>query len=180
MKTTQTTNPMVVRSNLSAVSAGVIASLVNCIIFTAARIIGMTSYNEEFLLSKAWIGLSQNPSVWLLGLVVSLVIGGFIGWLYSLGFRAVRKWTRPGWDIGIAFGVMHWLIAGIFVGYFVSAGQPGYFGVELGWPTFTLLFFTHLLFGAIVGGLYLPPHQAAELEIIAEEDESEEWMKKAS
>jgi hypothetical protein len=87
MKTTQTTNPMVVRSNLSAVSAGVIASLVNCIIFTAARIIGMTSYNEEFLLSKAWIGLSQNPSVWLLGLVVSLVIGGFIGWLYSLGYR---------------------------------------------------------------------------------------------
>jgi hypothetical protein len=160
-----------------------IASLVSCIIFTAARITGITSYNEEFLVSKAWVGsLSQNPAMWLLGLFVSLIIGGIVGWLYSLGFRAIRKWARSGWDTGIALGVVHWIVAGLIIGYFASAGQPGYFGVAMGWPTFTLLFLTHLLFGAIVGGLYLPSAQTIDQgEIISEtEEEHEDWMRKAS
>jgi hypothetical protein len=183
MKTSQSIHPIAVRSVLSAISAGVIASLVSCIIFTTARIMGITSYNEEFLISKAWIGsLSQNPAIWLLGLMVSLIIGGIVGWLYSVGFKAIRKWVRSGWDTGIALGVVHWIIAGLFLGYFVSAGRPGHFAVALGWPTFTLLFLTHLLFGAIVGGLYLPPAQAIDQsETISDHKENEEeWMRRAS
>jgi hypothetical protein len=183
MKTTQSNNLIAVRSALSAISAGVIASLVCCIVFTAARIAGITSYNEEFLVSKAWVGsLSQNPAIWLLGLIVSLIIGGIVGWLYSVGFKAIRKWARSGWDTGIALGVVHWMIAGLFIGYFASAGQPGYFGVALGWPTFALFFLTHLLFGAIVGGLYLPPARAIDQSGIISEHEAdeEEWMREAS
>lgn len=183
MKTIQSNNLIAVRSVLSAVSAGVIATLVSCIIFTAARIMGITSFNEEFLLSKAWVGsLSQNPAIWLLGLIISLIIGGIVGWLYSVGFQSIRKWVRSGWDTGIALGVVHWIIAGLFIGYFASAGQPGYFGVGFGWPTFTLLFLTHLLFGAIVGGLYLPPTQAVQESVISRHDEenADEWLRKAS
>jgi hypothetical protein len=153
-KTTQLVNPMTARSTLSAVSAGIIASLVDSIIFVAARITGITRYNKEFRLARFGDAFSRTPAAWFYGLILSLVVGGLVGWLYALGFEAIRKQIRSGWDTGIGLGVVHWLIAGSVMG--LTSGM-GYFAGGLGTPTVVLFFLSHLVFGAIVGGLYLPP-----------------------
>jgi hypothetical protein len=177
MKITRSISSLATRSALSAILAGIIATIGNSVIFTAARTTGISTFNGEFLIARAGGVFSLTPLAWLYGLVLSLFFGGLVGWFYSLGFRGLRKFLRSGWDTGIGFGVVHWLIAGVILGAIASSGSmlggPGYFGVELGWPTFTLLFLSHLLYGAIVGGLYLPPAQAIDNALRPAEEEIE-------
>jgi hypothetical protein len=166
MKIALNRNPATVHSIFSAISAGIIASLASTILFTVARITDLTSYNPEFLfVAKFWTGSARTPTVWLLGLFLSLIVGGIVGGFYSWGFQAIRKQARSGWDTGIGLGAVHWLIAG---------RGMGYFRIEWGWPTLSLIFLSHLLFGAIVGGLYLPPFQASGLARVEDSVNGEE------
>jgi hypothetical protein len=180
---------MATRSTVSAVSAGMIASLVDSIVFTAARTSGFTSYNKEFLMARvftaSWHPLARSPGVWLYGLFLSVIVGGIVGWFYALGFKWLRPYLRSGWDTGIGLGVVHWLIAGLVLGVVHSSLSPGFFGVDLETPTFTLLFLTHILFGAIVGGLYLPPAvivARGDLELPENDhiNHEEDYIRKAS
>ena len=86
-----------------------------------------------------------------------------------------------GWDLGAAFGIIHWVIAGSVMGISANSGylvqDPGYYGVNFGWPTFVLLFISHLLFGVVVGGLYMPARAAMTPE---QEHEREKVFKKVA
>jgi hypothetical protein len=172
---------LVYRANATAFAGGVIAGLCGTLVFAAARVSGITPYSFE-LNAGAWLTGSHiaavSPSVWTMGFLAKLLISGVIGWLYSGGFRLLG---RAGWDLGAAFGMIHWVIAGSVMGISTATGKlvqdPGYYGVNFGWPTFALLFFSHILFGVVVGGLYLPARARMTLE---QEHERDKVFKKVA
>jgi hypothetical protein len=164
---------LVYRANATAFAGGVIAGLLTSIVFALARMLGITAMNFEMIVGGL---LTQNhngsvtPATWMLGFVAKLLMSGVIGWLYSGGFRLLG---RAGWDLGAAFGVIHWVIGGTILGMSASSGQimqdTGYYGLNFGWPTFVLWFLVHVLFGAVVGGLYLPARAAISDQGLIEE-----------
>lgn len=172
---------LVYRANASAFAGGVLAGLCGTIVFGAARFSGVSAYSFEMNAgaSLAHVDVAAvSPPIWMLGFVAKMLICGVIGWLYSAGFRLLG---RAGWDLGAAFGMLHWVIAGSIMGMASATGKlvqdPGYYGVNFGWPTFVLLFVSHVLFGIVVGGLYMPARAGMTVE---QEREREKVFKKVA
>jgi hypothetical protein len=158
------------RANITAISAGVLATFVNAILFTAARIVSLSSFNPEALLAQivgALFGVAAvnghiigtSPSTWVFGLLVELVLAGAVGWFYAKIFQGLE---RSGWDVGLGVGAAQWLLVGGFLGLFPDIG---FYGSTQGWPTFVLIFASQILFGSIVGGLYVPDDLARKQQI---------------
>jgi hypothetical protein len=88
--------------------------------------------------------------------------------LYALAFR-----LGGATDLGVAWGliaaVIHWIIAGTFLGIVPGDGdeavaRPGPFAMRLGAPHAVSFFVSHLAFGALVGLTYFALHSAAGLD----------------
>jgi hypothetical protein len=172
---------LVYRANATAFAGGVIAGLCGTLVFAVARMSGFSPYSFELNAGAVITGVhvaAVTPAVWMIGFVAKLLISGIIGLLYSGGFRLLG---RAGWDLGAAFGVIHWVIAGSIMGMSTATGKlvqdPGYYGVNFGWPTFVLLFVSHLMFGIVVGGLYMPARARMTSE---EEYERDKVFKKVA
>ena len=181
MDTSPVPSRLVYRANATAFAGGVIAGLFGTIVFALARFGGISVYSFEINAGALLTGgniAAASPAVWMIGFVAKLFMSGIIGWLYSGGFRLLG---RAGWDLGAAFGILHWVIAGSVMGISTATGKlvqdPGYYGVNLGWPTFVLLFVSHILFGVLVGGLYMPARAAMTPE---QERERERVFKKVA
>ncbi len=104
----------------------------------------------------------------MIGLVIHLMISGLIALVYAYGFEHITH--KAGWLTGAGFGVIHVLIAGVFMGMIgmihrlmvasqpVPAGHllaPGFFAANFGMLTVGAFVMLHLLYGAIVGGFYV-------------------------
>jgi hypothetical protein len=82
---------------------------------------------------------------WLLHFLVGTLVWG-------AGFALVHDWLRgPSWLRGILFGVGAWLLVVITM---VAARRFGLFGVELGYATPLAMLAIHVVFGALLGGIY--------------------------
>ncbi|MBA2662430.1 MAG: hypothetical protein H0U74_09065 [Bradymonadaceae bacterium] len=144
-----------------AFGAGVLGGLVMTIITAIARAAGMPVNIEAMLGSM--LGLAPAATgTWLLGLLMHLVLSGLIALLYAWGFERVTH--RAGWQIGVAFSVVHIIIAGLFMAMLPAIhpmipqmmAAPGAFMINMGAMGVLFLIVEHVIYGAIVGGVYAP------------------------
>lgn len=168
----------------SAFLAGVLGALAMTVLMSLCRALNLTALNLEILLGSL-IASRVGPGVWLLGFVTHLVVGGFFGLLYGIAFQVTGR-SGPG--TGTLFGFAHWLVAGSFLMVFPAIHPlipevlraPGPFALALGGSAFVLTLLEHLMYGAIVGGVYEQSTRASEIESgeVAEFEKREEQRKK--
>jgi hypothetical protein len=138
--------------------AGVVGAVAMSLIMAMARAMGM-EVNLEMMLGTMF-GASPGPGTWLFGLMMHLVISGLIALLYALGFEYVAH--RAGWKIGLAFSLIHIAIGGIVMGMMPmmhplvpeQLSAPGAFMINHGMLGLGAFIMLHMIFGAIVGGMY--------------------------
>lgn len=100
-----------------------------------------------------------GPVAWIVGFIMHLVISGLIALLYAWAFEHVTH--RAGWLVGAGFGLVHAVIAGLFMGM-VPAMHPLIPGVLPAPGAFlsnipmgpVVLFVLHAMYGAVVGAVY--------------------------
>jgi hypothetical protein len=90
-------------------------------------------------------GILSPTLGWLLHFLVGTLVWG-------AGFALVHDWLRgPSWVRGIVFGIGAWLLVVITV---VAMGRLGLFGLNLGFATPLAMLAIHVVFGALLGGIY--------------------------
>jgi hypothetical protein len=121
------------------------------------RTAGAELVSVELLLGSLITGEISRTSLFI-GYAWHLLNGALFGLVYVFGFRTLQN---CGWLVGLTFGAVHWIFAGIGLA-FLPAFHPlipeiipeaGIFAVGWGAPAFTLLIAQHLLFGTLVGGI---------------------------
>ncbi|WP_138936661.1 DUF6789 family protein [Roseovarius arcticus] len=131
------------------VSAGLVAGFVATVVLSAMMVVkGMMGVMPELDVA-AMIGMMMGASVavgWIIHFMIGTIAwGGGFALLYDVipGGSAVGK--------GIVFGVAAWL--GMMIVVMPMAGA-GFFGMNLGVmaPIMTLLL--HIVYGAVLGGVY--------------------------
>lgn len=139
-------------------TAGVIGALTMTLFFALCRAFEVTTMNFELLLGSM-VTQDLGPGVWLLGLFIHLAVGGIFGMIYGVLFSTAHK---TGASRGAALGFVHWIVAGFFMG-FTSVAHPlvpevlfpvGAYALALGGISFLLVLVSHLIYGAIVGGIH--------------------------
>lgn len=143
---------------LAGFRAGIIAALFMSMITAIARIMGATRMNLEGLLGSFFLDPTE-PGTWLLGFVWHVLNGGFFGLAYVLLFNL---FDRSSASLGAGLGVVHWLAAGLFLGFLPAfhpripeiISAPGYFALGMGPFNMAALLILHVCYGAIVGSVY--------------------------
>lgn len=139
--------------------AGLIAGLAMTIIAAIGRAFGMP-LDVEMMLGTMFGFDAGETGTWILGFVIHLMLSGLIALLYAWGFEHITK--RAGWGIGTAFSVVHIIIGGLMMGVvpFIhpmipeAMAAPGIFVVNLGTGAVIFFLIEHLVYGALVGGIY--------------------------
>lgn len=144
----------------AAVVAGIVASLVFSMFTGMARAMGMTTMSIEKTLG-AMFGEGSAAAVG--GWAMHLASGVIFALMYAVAFDALG--ATNGWLVGAEVGLVHGLITGAvimpMVGMMhpaVKAGRikaPGLFAINAGAMTPMGLVVGHIIFGAVLGGIYL-------------------------
>ena len=143
-----------------ALSAGVLGALAMTLVMAGARALGL-SVNLEMTLGAMLTG-TISAGTWLVGFLVHVAGGGFLGLAYGAIFEHVTH--RAGPSVGLALGVVHAMAAGVALGAMSplhpmipeSLPAPGMFLAEHGILAVFVFIGVQLLFGLIVGALYPP------------------------
>ena len=130
--------------------AGVIGALAMSVIMIWLRAIGVPIHLELKL--AAMLG----TSLWIVGLVAYLLIGGVLALGYAVVFEYVLN--QAGIGAGLLVGACHTIAAGFVWSQLTG---PGPFWFSFGSSGIATLFLLHFVFGAIVGGLYRTEHKLA-------------------
>lgn len=140
-----------------AFAAGIIGAAVMSVLMWVARIMGMQA-NLEMILGT--MITDPGSSAWMIGFVIHLMMGGIFGLIYGWIFEHLTH--RSGWLLGGGIGLVHAVVAGIFMGMVPlihprmpsPVVPPGAFMSHLGMMGPVAVFMLHFVFGAIVGGMY--------------------------
>lgn len=141
-----------------AFAFGVLGSLVMTVMGVAGRAMGMPA-NIEMMLGTMF-GLPAGTTAWLLGFGIHLLNGGIFGLIDGCGFEYLTR--RADWLVGVGFGLVHALPAGVFMGFVPAIHPmipeqmpaPGWFMAGMGMMGIVAEFVMHAIFGAIVGAGY--------------------------
>ncbi len=141
-----------------AILAGAIGGVVMTALAWTARQLGM-DLNAEMMLGTMLVS-PPGGAAWLVGFVMHMMLSVLIALIYAWGFERVTH--RAGVGIGLAFALVHVVIGGMVMAMIPAVHPmipeqmpaPGAFLMNMG-AAFTALFVVeHLLFGAVVGGMY--------------------------
>jgi hypothetical protein len=157
-----------------AIAAGLVGGVAMTVLAWLVRQTGL-QMNAEMMLGSI---LSSSPrlTTWLIGFVMHLVISALIALIYAWGFERVTH--RAGAVVGLGFGVIHVVIAGVVMAMIPaihpmipeSMPAPGAFMANMGGTFVALFVIEHLLYGAIVGGMYGPVEHPATGRPVAAAD----------
>ncbi|MGH7639216.1 MAG: hypothetical protein ACREOK_16315 [Gemmatimonadaceae bacterium] len=140
-----------------AVLAGVIGAIAMTILGWLVRQMGI-DMNAEMMLGTM---LARPESgAWIIGFAMHLMIGVFFALIYAWGFE--RLTHRAGVVVGLGFAVVHIIFAGVMMAVIPAVHPmipemmmpPGAFMSGMGAMGVTLFVLEHLMYGAIVGGMY--------------------------
>jgi hypothetical protein len=95
---------------LSAVIAGVVASLVFSIVLAMAPKMGMPKMDIVSLLGSMFSAKTNLALGWMMHLMMGIVFALIYAFLWSNGIGAAT------WLGGLIFGAVHWLIVGVVMG----------------------------------------------------------------
>lgn len=151
--------------------AGMVGGAVMSLIMAIGRAMGM-QVNLE-MMEGTMLGLQPGETTWIIGFVMHLVISGLLGLLYAVGFEYMAG--HSGWKIGIAFSIIHIIVAGILMGMVPMVHPmvperlpaPGFFMSKMGLGAMIAFVMLHVIFGAIVGALYTPVRGFVRKEAVA-------------
>lgn len=143
--------------------AGVIAAAVMALGLWIARAVGVTEFNLGHFWGSMITGTTTSGSQ-ILGFIITLILGGLIALLYAAVFEAIG---RSSWGWGLLLGVVHLIIGGLVLGWISAVHpsipevirDPGYYTANFGPDSVAGFGLLHLIFGAIVGGIYNPVHK---------------------
>ena len=145
--------------------SGVAGAAAMSVLMVLGRALGV-ELSLEMLLGTM-LGLAPSLGAFAVGLLMHLAIGGLFALGYALLFERVAFQASA--RRGARYGLVHAVIAGLAMGLVplvhpgvpIPMGSPGPFLTRLGLGGVAMLFATHLLFGAVVGGLYARLHSPA-------------------
>jgi len=142
--------------------AGVAGALAMSVLSALARSLDVP-INFGLLLGTipGWVPSSDT---WTLGFVLHLLFGGLFALPYAWTFEYVTGAATPA--IGVRLGALHAIaVGGLLTGVpAVHAGvpellpAPGAFMLAYGYDGLVAFFLVHLVYGAVVGGLYGSAH----------------------
>lgn len=139
---------------------GVLGGAAMSLVFAIARGFGVP-INLEMILGSM-ITVEVGVFTWILGFVVHLLVSGLIGLAYGAGFEHVTHLAGAG--TGALLSIVHILVGGLMMGWVGNihplmpefVAPPGAFMAMLGGIGVALFVLTHVLYGAMVGGVYRP------------------------
>lgn len=140
--------------------AGVMGGIATTVVLAIVRATGVPVNLEEVMGSM--ITGALGPTAFSIGFILHLVISGLIALLYAVGFEYGTR--RADWLIGVAFSLVHTLLAGLFTIVLPlihplmtsDVAAPGPFMAGLGLTGVALFILMHLVYGAVVGTIYGP------------------------
>ena len=132
--------------------AGIVGALVMSLLMVLLRAAGVPLHIELRLAA------ALGTRIWLIGFATHLLIGGIIGVVYAIVFEYVTE------TAGIGPGVLLGAVNTIFAGFaWAFVGGPGRFWSDFGPAGVGALFLVHIVYGAVVGGLYKKEHRPVYL-----------------
>jgi hypothetical protein len=154
-----------------AVIAGVVGGVAMTLLGWIVRRLGI-QMNAEMMLGTM-TGGAPALGTWLVGFVMHLVISALIALAYAWGFEHVTH--RAGVAVGLGFAIVHVVIAGMVMAMIPAMHPmipeqmpaPGAFMANMGATFVALFLIEHLLYGAIVGGMYGPVEHVAGRPVTA-------------
>jgi hypothetical protein len=148
------------RSNLTAgIIAGLIAGVVMGIMMTLMHAPTPDGGSVPMMAMVAMVVKSKSLAVgWLYHLFNSAVIGGLFGWF--LGSRITHYGNASGW--GAAYGFIWWILGGLIL-MPIFLGMPAFAPLQMPMmrPVAFASLMGHLIFGVILGLLFLPLRRTA-------------------
>jgi hypothetical protein len=145
-------------------SRGLIAGLIATVALSALMILKMTlgllpEFDAVAMLAgigHGYLGLPATPAV---GWMAHLILGTVVWGLLFAGLQGVLP-GRTALAKGLVFGVLAWLAMMIV---FMPLAGAGLFALALGLPVTVATLVLHLIYGAVLGGVYgrsRPPEAA--------------------
>jgi hypothetical protein len=151
--------------NVDLVSA-LAAGLLGGVLMLLLQIGVSTAGRRQFDLLGMWTSLLAVHGVRVIGVIVHLAVSVAVAVLYALGF-AMAGASDYGWAWGLTGAIIHWIIAGSFLGGIPDNDDrrsPGPFATRLGPEIAVGFFIAHLAFGVVVGMTYFALHPAGGFE----------------
>lgn len=146
----------------SAIWAGLAATAVMTVLMYLGGAMGM-KMDIPRTLGLMVVG-PDNPALVVVGLMLHVMMGVVFAIIYAVLFDLFN--IDPSWLWGAIFGGAHGIIAGMAMGMMPMVhprmgpdkplAAPGMFGRNLGAMVPVGFILLHIIFGAVVGGLYSP------------------------
>jgi hypothetical protein len=141
--------------------AGMLGAVVmSAILWIARNWMGIPAHMETML--GTMVVREAALTAWLVGFGIHVLIGGVLALVYAWAFEHITH--RAGVLVGVGFGLIHAVIAGLGNTMIPAIHPmipermpaPGAFMANLGTIGIVAEFALHVVYGAIVGGLYGP------------------------
>lgn len=139
--------------------AGLAGAIVFSMVTAMARAMGMTKMSIEKMLGAMF---GEGATADALGWMMHLVSGIIFAFIYVVIFKALG--ITNGWLYGAIFGLIQGVMVGAIVLPMMSVVHPaiiqgkieapGFFGHKMGPMTPMGIIIGHIIFGAVVGGIY--------------------------
>lgn len=148
---------------LLAAGAGVVGAIAMTIMTDVSRAMGLIEANMSRYQGCLVTGRAEGGSALGAGLIFHLMMGAVLALGYAVIFRTIGEAT---WWAGAIIGFVHWIVAGLAFPLMdranacVSDGRIRGFGVmgrNYGVMMIIGLLMGHVVYGAIVGGIYRVP-----------------------
>ena len=148
-----------------AILAGALGALAWEALVRILILFGVPLFDLVFTLGTMVLGDVRPWLWWPAGLVLHATVGAIWAIFYAYFFWSTYDW-RPAFQ-GLLFSVGPAVLAGLimvpqmsFMHPLILAGRlpvPGVFGVKLGWGGPAGILLGHLIYGAVMGSLYIRP-----------------------
>lgn len=143
-----------------AIIAGLAGGLLMTVLAWVVRQLGI-DMNGEMMLGTMLVS-PPSGTAWIVGFVLHMILSALIALAYGWGFEQVAH--RSGVGIGLAFAVVHIVIAGVVMAMIPAMHPmipeqmpaPGPFLANMGGVFVGFFIAEHLAYGAVVGALYGP------------------------
>jgi len=142
--------------------AGVIAGLAMLLAMVIGWLSGTLRLDSPMLLGSFITG-DLSVATWVLGAIIHFLICGLVALIYAAIFEAAR---RSAWWLGMVIAGVNWAISGSLlpllplihplVPQFIIG--PGAFAFNYGAANMLWFLGLHLLYGAVVGVIYICAH----------------------
>lgn len=153
--------------------SGVIGAAVMILGMWISRVLGGTEFNFGYWWGSMVLG-NTTGTAWGLGFIMHLIFGGLVALILAAVFESIG---RSNWLLGLLGGLVCLVIGGYALGGVSSIHpaipqvipDPGYFTANYGTASIVTFCILTLIYGMIVGALYVPRRIRRVMEARREE-----------